>query len=212
MHRALYYCALLLLFGVAACDEGMTDTTDPYHPYFSLEEALKDSATAEYLYLEHIGDSLSPEIGKLENLLSLHVSYSDIRYMPSEIQRLKRLEILVLSSDSFENIPSQIFKLGSLGNLMMNYNNIRSLPQAIFSMPKLTGISLNGNRFTVFPDRLIHMGAVDALFLDSNRISTINIDSLDAPNLKVLSLKYNPIPVYMREQLRQRLPDVDIRF
>lgn len=212
MERVLYIGTILLLFWVSGCEDEVKDTTNPYRPYFTLEEALQDSTTAKYLTLKNIGDSLSPAVGKLRKLRSLWVTHSEIRFLPDEITNLHELEDVWLESNEFRSIPPQLFKLPRLHQLFLPRNGIMGIPEEIADTQELVILNLNGNHFTSFPARQINLGSVQSLYLDSNQIAVINIDSLDAPNLEKLSLKGNPIPVSMRDELRRRMPGVEIVF
>ena len=212
MKPTMYLTIIIILACTAGCDDDFEDTTNPYRPYFSLEEALKDSATVEVLILNNIGDSLSPKIGKLKNLRGLTISYSDIRYLPDEIALLKQLESVVLTYNQFESVPPQLHRLHGLLVLAIGHNKIMHFPDSIAQTRQLEVLGLHANQITTFPSGYLNLGSVRSLWLDSKRISMINVDSLHAPNLKRLSLKENPIPAYMKEQLRQRLPGVELIF
>ena len=212
MERLLYIGTILLLFWLAGCEDEVKDTTNPYRLYSNLEEALQDSTTAEYLSLKNIGDSLSPTIGKLKKLRSLWVTNSEIRFLPDEINDLQELADVLLENNEFRSIPPQLFKLPRLHQLFLPRNSIMELPGEIADTQGLIILNLIKNQFTSFPSRQLNLGSVRSLYLDSNQIAVINIDSLDAPHLEKLSLQGNPIPVSMRDELRRRMPGVEIVF
>lgn len=173
MKRVPYVFPILLLFWLAACEDEVKDTTNPYRPYYTLEEALKDSTTAEYLTLKNIGDSLSPAVGKLRKLRSLWVTDSEIRFLPDEISNLRELADVLLESNDFGSIPPQLFKLPRLHQLFLARNKIMEVPEDIADTQTLVILNLNSNHFTSFPARKINLGSVRSLYLDSNQIAVL---------------------------------------
>lgn len=95
--------------------------------------------------------SISPKITKLENLKVLNLSSNwenqiDCRGLFSEIERLKKIEVLDFSScQSITDIPEGIIKLAKLKSLDFDNNLISKLPEFLYGMHNLKKLRVSTN-------------------------------------------------------------------
>ena len=71
--------------------------------------------------------------------------------LPTSIQRLTKLEVLVLDGNKLTELPAEIVDLRELRGLMMVNNQLLGLPTSIQRLTKLEVLFLNGNKLTELP-------------------------------------------------------------
>ena len=74
-------------------------------------------------------NSLSPEIGKLTNLMNLSLGYNQLRTLPPEIVKLTNLTYLSLRSNQLRTLPPEIVKLTNLTYMDLGKNLISTEEQ-----------------------------------------------------------------------------------
>ena len=105
--------------------------------YFSNE-------TSYLNYGNHIG-RLPTEIGNLEDLQRLNMSYHHLSRLPSSFSKLQTLEELNLRKNKFSRFPSEILDLDNLKKLDLSGNKIKKLPANLSTMKSLKVLNLAGN-------------------------------------------------------------------
>jgi Leucine-rich repeat (LRR) protein len=191
-------------------DDPETTPIEPAKLYESLDEALKEPSRVKKLSLNDIGDSLSPEIGKLVNLESLLIEHSSIKYLPDSFVNLVRLSALYIRDCGFESIPKQLFGLKNLRSLSITMCNIESIPPELASLQNLWVFSLRANRLKEFPRGRVQTRDLSMLSLESNLLTTFDYTKEDFPLLTYLSLSYNPLPDSLKKRLRQEFSYVTV--
>ncbi len=193
------------------CGEGPESTPiEPVKLYESLDEALKEPSQVKNLSLNVIGDSLSPEIGKLVNLEYLYIEHSNIKYLPDSFMNLVRLSDLYINDCGFESIPKQLFGLENLRSLSITKCNIESIPPELGSLQKLYVFSLRANRLIEFTRGRLQTRNLGVLSLESNLLTTFDYTKDDFPSLHYLSLSYNPLPDSLKKWLGQEFSYVPV--
>lgn len=91
---------------------------------------------------------LLSELAGLKYLTKLSVCHFSIRYLPPEIGRLNNLEYLDLSFNKMRNLPSEITYLNSLISLKVANNKLVELPSGLCSLQNLENLDLSSNRLT----------------------------------------------------------------
>ncbi|KAK9985108.1 hypothetical protein SO802_034633 [Lithocarpus litseifolius] len=126
-------------------------------------------------------DELPENLGKIEGLEELNVSWTAIKGLPSSLVHLKNLKILSLSgcvglsSESFNNLtrfpsmqprrsPDPMGMLGrsliglwSLTKLDLSYCNVRTIPNVLGCLSSLKSLNLKGNNFVCLPESIIQL-------------------------------------------------------
>ncbi len=211
MRRLSFVLVIAFTCSLSGCSEGPESTPiEPAKVYESLDEALKEPSQVTKLHLNDIGDSLSPEIGRLVNLESLVILHSDIKYLPDSFMNLVRLSALYINDCGFESIPKQLFGLKNLRSLDFDGCNIESIPPELASLQKLYVFSLDANRLIEFTRGRLQTRNLGVLSLESNLLTTFDYTKEDFPVLTYLSLSYNPLPDSLKKRLRQEFSYVTV--
>ncbi|KAF5466065.1 hypothetical protein F2P56_016022 [Juglans regia] len=88
------------------------------------------------------------EIAGLKYLTKLSVCHFSIRYLPPEIGCLNNLEYLDLSFNKMKTLPSEISHLNALISLKVANNKLVELPSGLSSLQRLEVLDLSNNRLT----------------------------------------------------------------
>ncbi|GMY27305.1 mitogen-activated protein kinase kinase kinase a [Fagus crenata] len=88
------------------------------------------------------------EIAGLKCLTKLSVCHFSIRYLPPEIGCLNNLEYLDLSFNKMKSLPTEISYLNALISLKVANNKLVEIPSGLSSLQKLENLDLSNNRLT----------------------------------------------------------------
>lgn len=110
--------------------------------------------------------SIPPEIGKLINLKTISFwSNDNLNTIPGEIGNLQALENLLLSYNSIDSIPIQIYQLENLRNLQIGWNKISNISDMISKLSNLEALSLWDNCLSKLPDSICTLSKLEELHL-----------------------------------------------
>jgi Leucine-rich repeat (LRR) protein len=138
---------------------------------------------------------IPPEIGCLQNLVTLIISSNSIRRIPVSIGMLRELNKLEISGDKIRNLPSEIGNLEKLTILSFSGNSLTSIPTELNNLSKLTHLSFSGNSLPSIPTKLNNLSKLTHLDIDVNKLDpTVNFSWLTELNeLEVLRLNINEL-------------------
>ncbi|MEZ4888848.1 MAG: hypothetical protein R3E32_29245 [Chitinophagales bacterium] len=92
---------------------------------------------------------LSPKVKNFTKLISLTLSKTALKNLPSEIGELSNLKnLLVLGGGQLESIPEEIGQLSNLETLDLWRNKLVSLPSSIKNLTKLKVLNIGENKFS----------------------------------------------------------------
>ncbi|KAI3443259.1 Protein kinase domain-containing protein [Psidium guajava] len=118
------------------------------------------------------------EIAQLKCLTRLSVCHFSIRCLPPEIGCLNKLEYLDLSFNKMKSLPNEISYLNSLTSLKVANNKLVELPSDLSSLRRLEVLDLSNNRLTsVGPLGLDSMHSLRSLNLQNNKLLSFQIPS-----------------------------------
>lgn len=124
---------------------------------------------------------------------SLEIDSLNLFSIPSNINKLKNLEKLVLKNNNIKEIPSQLFTLKKLRILDLSNNLIENIPNTMNQIIDLNILKLNGNNII----------AMDVDFTRLNNLEELHIDKIVFDNnknvLKNLKELYNTKIFYYDE-------------
>ena len=146
------------------------------------------------------------------NQRRIDASWQKIKYLPTEIKQLKKLEELQLYDNQLEELPAEIGQLTNLQCLGVGENKLKTLPKELCSLPNLTGLALFNNALETLPTEIGQMRSLVWLHLNGNQINHIPEEIKALKNLKELWLQVNPIASEEIEQLKEWLPNCQINF
>ncbi|CAO1940167.1 unnamed protein product [Urochloa humidicola] len=86
---------------------------------------------------------LPQEIGRLENLETLHVRWTSIRKLPMEIEKLQRLRTLNVADTEVTELPKEIEKLQNLRTLNISGTMITEVPREVTQLCRLENLDVS---------------------------------------------------------------------
>jgi len=207
--------ATLAILIASSCMCSCSDDVNnpPFEPpktYYSLEEALEEPELVTSLFLEDIGDSLSPMIGTLSQLTDLRIGKSNIRFLPEEITNLMILRTLSLFDCGFEHIPDHIMQIPNLSSLYVTGCQIQDIPQKFGELDNIQWITFRDNMISNIPRGVLCTREIMGLSLDANRLSEFNFTIEDFPKLKFLSLEDNMFSDSVRASIIEEFGSIDV--
>ncbi|NEO86840.1 MAG: GTP-binding protein [Spirulina sp. SIO3F2] len=113
------------------------------------------------------------EIGKLQALQSLNLSFNQISEISEVIGRLQALQDLNLHFNQISEIPEVIGRLKALQGLNLGSNQISEIPEVIGRLQFLRDLDLVSNQISEIPEAIGRLKALQKLYLYSNRIRKI---------------------------------------
>lgn len=151
----------------------------------------------------------------IEGVARLILAYNQLAEIPKGIERFNQLIALDLSVNEIEMIKNWPANLNGLKHLSLASNCLRDFPSDFFSqMIELENLDLSNNRISTIqlPDQEIPY-PLKELDLSGNEISAIP-DSFSSyfSGLRLLVMYGNPIETEEIAKLRERLPNLEIKF
>ncbi len=108
----------------------------------------------------------------------LHLTNSNISYLPPELGKLKNLRAICLDGNSIDNYPKEMCTYKNLIRLDLDDNNISNFPREIGNLTSLQKISFKNNSIIDFPiemTKLVNLRSIDI------RGQAISLTSKDSP-------------------------------
>ncbi|CAE7662001.1 Lrrc8d, partial [Symbiodinium pilosum] len=145
-------------------------------------------------------DRIPPSLEELEGLMTLCLSYNNIRKFSQELGRCEALERIVLDWNQISEIEPGIFSEGTFPKLEvinLSHNRIAFLPS---DFPKTASQSVNGlqyvdlsyNQLTSVPAALMQCRSLKELNLSHNKMSKLP-EEYGLQKLKKLFLSFNEL-------------------
>ncbi|WP_179020641.1 leucine-rich repeat domain-containing protein [Winogradskyella forsetii] len=128
--------------------------------------------------------SLTSDIGKLDNLKRLNLSWNEISSFPTELFELKKLEILTIYGAPKEDLE------------LPNINGIKKLN-------KLKELDLSSYTFKILPKEILEIKSLEKLNLSAVGLTKIPDEIGNLINLKKLSIQVNPEIVELPESMKR---------
>jgi Leucine-rich repeat (LRR) protein len=116
----------------------------------------------------------------------LHIDHNDIQDIPVEIGNLQKLEELILSYNKIKTIPEALCYLQNLKVLEVNHNDIQDIPVEIGNLQKLQELSVMFNKIKVISVELGNLPNIKRLWFRGNLLSYENqreLNRLKRPGL-----------------------------
>lgn len=190
---------VLVLFFVSAVSLQGTEIEKTYHDLFKDEnfakivammnkKSYRDIATRENLenieVIKLIDGGAFPEttitsiegIAYLKNLKCLEIMGNKIESLPSEINKLIKLDILNLNNNNIKSIPESIGELYYLKELHLCNNAIETVPKSIGKL-RLEELMLSNNEIRELPETIFDMRTLKVLGVDHNQLGNVSTAS-----------------------------------
>jgi len=140
------------------------------------------------------------QIDNLRQLQKLILSSGKLTEIPKEIGNLRQLQKLYLFYNKLTEIPEEIGNLRQLQNLSLNYNRLREIPKEIGNLRQLQTLNLSNNQFTEIPKEIGNLQQLQTLDLSNNQLTEIPKEIGNLQQLQELDLSNNElthIPLYI---------------
>lgn len=111
--------------------------------------------------------------------------------IPTDVFRLRSLEILKLGRNNLKSVPKAIKKLEALRSLFFRKNQFYSIPNAILQLDKLKFLSFSDNYLSYIPSEIKNMKSLEKLELDNNLLTRLPASLLEMSALRVVDVRGN---------------------
>ena len=180
------------LVGLERLDVGFNQLTDEGIPqcFAKLENLVEFSAHYNKL------SSIPKVLKRLKNVSRLKLGHNEIENVEG-IERLKKLQVLVIENNKIETIPREIYQnLKRLEMWHLSYNQLRDLHSDVRLLRYLRDLDVSGNSLSTLPSELFLLPRLEVLNASSNQISrlpTVNIKGNNRPHLVMVDLSDNQL-------------------
>ena len=140
----------------------------------------------------------------LISITKIEITYCSLNYIPSDLFRLPKLEILDLSQNYLQELPTSvhssqcIYSSQSLKRLVLDGNKLKKLPEDLFLglVNSLEHLSVQKNELTELPPGLWIMPHLKELNLSDNKLSQLHYlcsdntctDGLNFPKMVIAAI------------------------
>ena len=181
--------------------------------------SLEELELLDLSYNEMTDESFPPSFQKLKNLREVNLHCNKLTAIPKQIrrlkdlsrlkvgsnkitstdglERLKRLQILMLENNQLEFLPRELFScLRKLEFFNCGQNAIRDIHPDVRFLRQLKDIDLAGNRLTSLPPELFLLPRLEVLSASNNKITrvpTINVKARLHNKLVSIDISENAI-------------------
>ena len=135
--------------------------------------------------------TLSPEIGKLTNLVHLDLAGNHLTTLPPEIGNLRKLQFLDLGVNKLTFLPPEIGQLANLVHLDVSRNQLTNLPPEIGHLTELQFLRLDDNELTSLPSEIGRLSKLEVLYIDRNQFTELPPEMGQLKSLSWLFLQRN---------------------
>ncbi|XP_068170054.1 leucine-rich repeat-containing protein 10 [Antennarius striatus] len=145
-------------------------------------------------------------------LVKLYLSDNNLSSLPTEIQSMKKLQLLALDFNCFEELPTAVCRLPQLSILYLGNNRLYHLPRELRELKELNTLWLETNCFTVFPKVVCELPNLKTLHLGYNQIQSLPRELIMLEELRSIWLAGNHLaefPPVLLEMHFLAVVDVD---
>ncbi len=155
---------------------------------------------------------LPSEIGQLLDLRLLALDKNQLTSLPSEIGHLTQLKHLTLSRNRLTDLPPEISRLDALQSLNLHSNELVVLRPELGQLSNLAALYVGENCFRTLPSEIGELTKLEVLSVGLNHpqqsrlfpppesyqagvLASLPESIAQLPNLSILDLRYNDIPL-----------------
>lgn len=128
-----------------------------------------------------------------DTLEVLNLSGNQLKSLPSDLSRLRKLRILFCSDNLFTEVPDCLGDCEQLEMIGFKANQIRHLPAAALP-PALRWLILTDNQLQALPDEIDTCRRLQKLMLAGNQLSSLPDTLANCVNLELLRIAANRLP------------------
>uniref|UniRef100_A0A8D0C7J2 P53-induced death domain protein 1 n=1 Tax=Salvator merianae TaxID=96440 RepID=A0A8D0C7J2_SALMN len=135
--------------------------------------------------------SLPQELGELNFLVHLDLSFNSFSVLPACITQLAKLKMLLMCHNSLQELPDTFGQLTNLSYFSAMKNQLRSLPRSIRELTALQTLDLSENALESLPDEIGNLHNCTELDLSGNLLTEIPSSFANLHSLRQLHLHSN---------------------
>jgi leucine-rich repeat protein SHOC2 len=170
--------------------------------YYSIEEAIKNKDSVEYLsLLNNELEELPKNILLLKQLKVLNVSNNKLLYLPEWIDSLEHLEELHCRSNVITKLPMSICRLKKLKIIDLWNNKLASVPKCLREL-KLQSLNFGSNSFNSIPLTVYNIVCLETLDFSNNNINNISMEISLMKSLREVNFSDNHL-FQMPKEIKQ---------
>jgi len=116
-------------------------------------------------------DLLPEEIGELDSLKELNLSFNNLKHLPASIGQLHQLEFLDVQYNYLEELPASIGDLHSLHFLIIGKNALPAIPIEIANLQSLLELDVAYSGAALrLPESLCNTRSLETMYADHSAI------------------------------------------
>src|SRR3989339_57430 len=158
---------------------------------FSREGKISNFVVRPDNYMTNCLKTLPDSMGKLTNLIALHLNNTMLSNLPSTLGNISGLQELLLNANSFSEFPAIIPGFTNLRKLCLGNNYIPAVPSTINNLAQLDSLDLKNNVLTSIPITIGDLDSLRYLYLNNNQLSSLPDAIGNLSKLQLLSLTQN---------------------
>jgi len=163
----------LLLMG------GVPLLAQDYVKYTSLEDALADPESVEYLKLRRNGyDEWPAELASFPNLKVLDLAHNKLKAIPYGLSYAEKLEELILTGNELDSLQSSIAQFTGLRKLLVGNNYIYHVSAQIEQLEQLEFFEIWSNETHYLPKEVGNLQALKEVDMRGIQISERHQDNI----------------------------------
>jgi Leucine-rich repeat (LRR) protein len=131
------------------------------------------------------------ELSLLPNLDTIKMWYAHVKYIPTQIAKIKKLKSLNLENNSIAKLPTEMVKLKNLSVLELSQNNLSTDGvKCVYKLQNLTKLDISKNNITKISPEIEKLRALKELDICENPITEIPQSCYNLQKLTKVQLGY----------------------
>jgi Leucine-rich repeat (LRR) protein len=147
-----------------------------------------------------------------DEVIKLDLSKQKLSELPAEVYQFKNLRELYLGKNKFEAIPSDINKLNKLEIIDFSKNKLTALPLELFECKKLKKIIVNQNEISSIPKEIGNLKELEYLDMWSNDVGTVPEEIKWCERLKEIDFRVIEMTKVEQDRIKAIIPKVSVHF
>jgi CarboxypepD_reg-like domain/Leucine rich repeat/Gram-negative bacterial TonB protein C-terminal len=182
----------------------------PTHEFYSVEGAAKHIENANRLVIvnQHL-KSLSPDVGRLKNLVYINLASNKLQSLPNEIGYLYYLKELYAPQNNLSTLPKTLGNLKYLRVVALGDNNFTDFPSVLLSLKRMQALDLSNNKIASLPTEIGGLKKLRILIMHNNQLESLP-ESFFNLKLTELNLAGNNFSEVLKSRINDTFKDAKI--
>jgi len=155
---------------------------------------------------------LLPTIKKLDHLITINISNTNLATIPPEIGDLKYITVLDLYQNKLTSLPAEIGNLEEIRTMNIQQNELSYIPAEIGKLKKMYFFQFQKNKITSIPDEICNIDSLETIWANNNLISYIPENIGFIPAFHYIDLEYNKLKHVPNSLIPYGLDDVEMCY